>query len=58
MFDVLALLSTNLVFDLAARDDLDDEEDDLGEEVDLVFFLFCFFGILGRSVGGGASFNI
>jgi hypothetical protein len=40
----------NAVFVFADRDDL--EEEDLGEEDDLVFFLFCFFGILGRSVGG------
>lgn len=48
--------STYLAFDFAARDDLDEEED-LGEEVDLIFFRLCFFGILGRSVGG-MSLNV
>lgn len=41
------LPSTNLDLDFATRDDLDDKEElDLGEEVDLDFFLFCFFFIL------------
>lgn len=44
--------STYLAFDFAARDDLDEEED-LGEEVDLFFFRLCFFGILGVM-----SFNV
>lgn len=52
MFRALTLSSTNLAFDFAARDDLDEEVEDLGEEVDLCFLRFCFFGILGRSVGG------
>ena len=54
-FVCLALLSTNLNLDFAARGDLDDEN--LGEEVDLVFWRFGFFGILGSSVRG-MSFNI
>ena len=48
----MALFSTNLDFDFAARDDLEEDEDDFGEEVDLIFFLFCLFGMLGRSMGG------
>ena len=54
-FVCLALLSMNLALDFAARDDLDEE--DWGEDVDLVFLCFGFFGILGRSVGG-MSLNI
>lgn len=53
-FGGLVLSSTYLAFDF--RDDLDEEED-LGEEVDLFFFRLCFFGMLGRSVGG-MSLNV
>jgi len=51
IFVGLGLPSINLAFDFAALDDLEDELD-LGEEVDLDFFLFCFFGMLGSSVEG------
>lgn len=44
--------STNFAFVFAARDDLDEEEEDFGEEVDFCFLRFWFFGILGMSVGG------
>lgn len=46
MFSGLALPSTNLALDFSARDDLDeDDEPDLGEDVDLGFILrFCFLG--------------
>lgn len=52
MFEALTFPSTNLAFDFGARDDLVEGEEDLGEEVDLFFLRFGFFGILGRSVGG------
>lgn len=45
MLSGLALPSTNLVLDFSARDDLDeDDEADLGEDVDLAFLRFCFLG--------------
>lgn len=47
-----------VALDFNAREDLDtEEEEDLGEEVDLVFFRLCFLGIFGTSVGG-QSLNI
>lgn len=49
--EALTCPSTNLVFVLAARDDLVEEEEDLGEEADFCFLHFCF-GILGLSEGG------
>lgn len=52
MFGVWKLSSTYLAFDIAARDDLDEEVEDLGDEDDLCFLRFCFLGILGNSVGG------
>lgn len=50
--EALIFPSTNFAFVFAARDDLDEEEEDLGEEVAFCFLRFCFFGILGMSVGG------
>lgn len=45
MFTGLALPSTNLALDFSTRDDLDeDDEPDLGEDVDLAFLRFCFLG--------------
>lgn len=41
----------NYALNIANRD-LVDEEEDLVEEADLCFLCFCFFGILGMSVGG------
>lgn len=47
--------STNLAFDLDSLDDLvEQDEVDFGEEVDFVFFRFCFL-TLERS---GVSLNI
>ena len=42
----------NYAFNIANREDLIDEEEDLVEEVDLCFLCFCFLGILGMSVCG------
>lgn len=41
-----------MAFDFAVREDLDDEDEDLGEEVVVFFFLFGFLGTFGRSEGG------
>lgn len=39
-------------FDFVNRKPLDEEDDELGEEVDLLFFRFGFLGIVGSSLGG------
>lgn len=52
LVEALTFPSKNLAFTFAARDDLVEEEEDFGEEVDFCFLCFCFFGILGMSVGG------
>lgn len=44
-------ISLYVAFVFAAREDLEDEDEDLGELFDDFFFRFCFFGIFGRSVG-------
>lgn len=48
-----------VALDFKGREDLEDTEEDLGEEVDLVFFRFCFcFCLVVVVVGGGQSLNI
>lgn len=42
MFSGLALPSTNFVLDFSARDLDEDDEPDLGEDVNLAFLRFCF----------------
>lgn len=53
MFEVdFPFPSTNYALNIANREDLIDEAEDLVEDVDLFFLCFCFFGIVGMSVGG------
>lgn len=51
-----------VALDFKGREDLEDTEEDLGEEVDLVFFRFCFCFCICLVVvvvgGGGQSLNI
>lgn len=58
MFVGFALPSMNLDFDFGPLDDIDDEEEiDFWELVDLDFFRFSFFLMLGSSAEG-VSLNI
>ena len=41
-----------VAFDLVNRKPLDEEDAELGEEDDLLFFRFGFLGIFGSSLGG------
>lgn len=56
MFGVASML-LYAAFDFVNLNPLDEEDAELGEEVDLLFFRFGFFGMLGRSLGG-MSVNI